>query len=249
MPPSRFDALARSLAASRSRRDLVRLTGIAVAALVAGRGDVAAHHRHHHCSSGQTHCGRACVDLTTDRDHCGQCDVACPIGATCQQGACVAGGGPCIFAGRATLCVICHVCRDGQCEPAPDGTPCGSGQFCLAGACGPVHDPAPCPTTGPSGITGQVLIGPMCPVEHLGQPCPDQPFAAALRIEDATGRLYCTAHSDDDGTFRAALPPGDYIVAPVDPNPGGPPHGTAEPATVEPEQYVAITLHFDSGIR
>ena len=89
----------------------------------------------------------------------------------------------------------------------------------------------------------------MCPVQQLGHPCPDQPFAAMLRIEDPAGRLDCTTRSGEDGTFRAALPPGDYLVAPVDPSPESPPHGRPERVTVALDQPVAVTIHFDSGIR
>jgi hypothetical protein len=70
-----------------------------------------------------------------------------------------------------------------------------------------------------------------------------------LRIEDASGRLFCTSRSGDDGAFRAAVPPGDYIVAPVDPNPGAPPFGQSVKATVEPGRFVNVTVRFDSGIR
>ncbi|HEU5431023.1 MAG TPA: hypothetical protein VFU81_05135 [Thermomicrobiales bacterium] len=94
-----------------------------------------------------------------------------------------------------------------------------------------------------------MLIGPTCPVERIDGSCGDRPFAAALRIEDASGRLFCTSQSGDDGAFQVAVPPGRYIVAPVDPNPGGLPHGQPEPATVESNQYASVTIHFDSGIR
>ena len=31
-----------------------------------------------------------------------------------------------------------------------------------------------------SGIEGQVLIGPMCPVVQAGTPCPDKPYQATI---------------------------------------------------------------------
>jgi Stigma-specific protein, Stig1 len=154
----------------------------------------------------------------------------CPAGQTRCHGVCVD------LASDADHCGACHVA-------------CAPGQMCLQGACGPVRDPAPCPTDGPSGIRGQVSIGPTCPVERPDHPCPDRPFAAALRIEDASGRLYCTSRSGDDGAFLAAVPPGDYIVDPVDPNPGVPPFGQPVKATVKPNRFTDVTVHFDSGIR
>lgn len=40
------------------------------------------------CTSQQTHCTDACVDLKTDNNHCGACQNACPAGQTCQSGTC-----------------------------------------------------------------------------------------------------------------------------------------------------------------
>lgn len=44
------------------------------------------------CGAKQTACGNGesaqCVDLQTDLNHCGECEVACPTDATCIDGAC-----------------------------------------------------------------------------------------------------------------------------------------------------------------
>lgn len=37
----------------------------------------------------------------------------------------------------------------------------------------PIDGPAPCDATATSGISGLVLIGPMCPVVTVDDPCPD----------------------------------------------------------------------------
>ena len=58
-----------------------------------------------------------------------------------------------------------------------------------------------CDATATSGITGVVLIGPMCPVMREDAPCPDQPFAATLLIRDSQGRELCTVSSGDAGRF------------------------------------------------
>lgn len=40
------------------------------------------------CPAGQSLCGDACVDLTSDAMHCGACATACPSGRVCAAGAC-----------------------------------------------------------------------------------------------------------------------------------------------------------------
>jgi len=43
------------------------------------------------CPADETLCGESCVDLQTDVDHCGACDVECPADATCVAGLCRCG--------------------------------------------------------------------------------------------------------------------------------------------------------------
>jgi len=64
-----------------------------------------------------------------------------------------------------------------------------------------------------SGIEGQVLIGPMCPVVQEGTPCPDEPYQATIVIWDAerTNEVV-TIETKADGRFRVPLPPGDHEV-------------------------------------
>ena len=40
------------------------------------------------CPTGQTACGGACFDLTSDPLHCGACNVTCNAGASCTGGSC-----------------------------------------------------------------------------------------------------------------------------------------------------------------
>ena len=58
---------------------------------------------------------------------------------------------------------------------------------CVALVPKPTPTPVPpTPTTGPaSGVEGIVLVGPTCPVERLGDPCPDKPVAVNLALYDA----------------------------------------------------------------
>ena len=56
------------------------------------------------CPDGQTRCGDACFDLTSDRVHCGSCERACGDSESCTsaicRGACTGGqtdcGGACV---------------------------------------------------------------------------------------------------------------------------------------------------------
>ena len=41
-----------------------------------------------YCPNGRTDCGNACVDLTSDENHCGACGIACGGGETCCNGTC-----------------------------------------------------------------------------------------------------------------------------------------------------------------
>ena len=111
------------------------------------------------------------------------------------------------------------------------------------------HRTRRCDARSPSGIRGTVLIGPMCPVEQPDHPCPDQPFAATLRIEDLQETVLCSTRSNDDGQFRVGLPPDVYELVPVGPNPGAPPHAAPLRVMVERGGYTSVTVIFDSGIR
>jgi hypothetical protein len=106
-----------------------------------------------------------------------------------------------------------------------------------------------CDATATSGITGVVLIGPMCPVMREDAPCPDQPFAATLVIRDSQGRELCTVFSGDDGHFQVDLPPGSYEVVPVAGSASGLPFAATQWVTVLPGQYTELTVAYDSGIR
>ena len=97
-----------------------------------------------------------------------------------------------------------------------------------------------------SGIQGQVLIGPMCPVMRQDQPCPDQPFEATIKVLSANGRQHTVFRSDGHGRFQLALAPGTYTLAPETQG-----IAYAEQQTVEvlPDQFVSVTISYDSGIR
>ena len=103
------------------------------------------------------------------------------------------------------------------------------------------------PTPRGSGIEGQVLLGPTCPVVQEGQDCPDQPYQATLTVTSQNGVQVAQFQSDEQGRFRVSLVPGEYILHPESSN--GIPFAGDQSFTVETGRYTQITLHYDSGIR
>ena len=105
-------------------------------------------------------------------------------------------------------------------------------------------------TGGDSGIRGRVTLGPLCPVERVGSPCPDKPMAAQIQIRDASGDVITTVSSGDDGRFIVALAPGSYVLQGLAPTPGSPfPIGGQVSARVRPHEFTQVTVAFDTGIR
>ncbi len=72
------------------------------------------------------------------------------------------------------------------------------------------HNPAP----RESGIEGQVLMGPMCPVAQQGQGCPDQPYQATITVNSPNGGTIMQFQTDGAGHFKIPLAPGEYILHP-----------------------------------
>lgn len=101
-----------------------------------------------------------------------------------------------------------------------------------------------------SGVRGQALIGPACPVMREGQECPDQPYQTQLVILTRDGRAVTRFETDEQGRFEVRLPPGDYILHPD--IPVGKPlilSAADVPFTVIPNEFTNIIITFDSGIR
>jgi len=114
--------------------------------------------------------------------------------------------------------------------------------FVLLASCSPVVA-----TSVDSGIQGQVSLGPLCPVEQVGVPCPDRPYPAILSVWTPGGRRVVRFSTDAGGAFRVALSPGSYILHPE--SPGIMPHAADVPFTVFPDRFTQLTIQYDSGIR
>lgn len=115
----------------------------------------------------------------------------------------------------------------------------------------PVTTETPVVTSGPSGIEGTVLLGPMCPVVQVESPCPDQPVQATVVVWDAGRSRRITAFTaDEDGRFRIELAPGDYYLDPQPLQSDRPlPAGGPQTVTVLPGAFTAVTIQYDTGIR
>ena len=98
------------------------------------------------CAPGDTACGDACVDVSSDPRHCGGCGNACGEGEVCNLGRCEAGcpegliecGGGCWdITSSNRHCGSCGFsCRDGEaCVGSRCTLTCPPGQALCAGAC------------------------------------------------------------------------------------------------------------------
>lgn len=103
------------------------------------------------------------------------------------------------------------------------------------------------PAPADSGVEGQVLIGPMCPVVQVGQECPDQPYQATLTVNSLEGERIAQVQTDEQGRFKLSLPAGSYILHPESPN--SLPFAPDQPFSVQAGQFTQLTITYDSGIR
>ena len=103
------------------------------------------------------------------------------------------------------------------------------------------------PTPRGSGIQGQVLIGPMCPVVQPGQDCPDQSYQATLTVTTANGLQIAQFKTDEQGRFSIPLVPGAYVLHPESPN--RIPFAGDQSFQVEEGRYTQLEVRYDSGIR
>jgi len=103
------------------------------------------------------------------------------------------------------------------------------------------------PTPRGSGIEGQVLSGPVCPVVQQGDECPDGPYQATLTVVSPSGVQIAQVQADAQGRFRVPLVPGEYILHPESPD--GVAFAGDQAFVVETGRYTQLTITYDSGIR
>ena len=100
---------------------------------------------------------------------------------------------------------------------------------------------------GTSGIRGQALAGPQCPVEVQDSPCPPVPYEGIVVATDVDGGAEYTVETDADGRFELPLEPGTYEISIV--SDSSPPFAKPQSVTVEPGSFAEVTVSVDTGIR
>jgi hypothetical protein len=100
-----------------------------------------------------------------------------------------------------------------------------------------------------TGIQGQVLIGPMCPVAQQDNPCPDRPYPATLTILTMERKKVKSFTADGDGLFQVKLAPGNYILRPDPPLSIPFPIAPEQTFTVVAGQFTQLKITYDTGIR
>jgi len=98
-----------------------------------------------------------------------------------------------------------------------------------------------------SGIEGQALIGPICPVVREGEECPDQPYQAILTVTSPKGERIVQFQTDEDGRFKIPLQPGEYILIPE--STGKLPFASEQDVSVKKGEFTQVIVNYDSGIR
>ena len=100
-----------------------------------------------------------------------------------------------------------------------------------------------------SGAYGSVTVGPSCPVQREGVPCPDRPLAATLLFRNTAGVEVARALSDATGFYSVALAPGRYTIVPFTPGGATLPRGIPRDVEVAAREWVVAHVSYDSGIR
>lgn len=106
------------------------------------------------------------------------------------------------------------------------------------------------PSAGRSGVEGRVLAGPTCPVEMATSPCPARPVQTTVRVLAASpgNAAVTTFRTEEDGSFRVTLDPGDYLLVPEVEDTGA---LFAKPTnvTVPADGFAHVDVLLDTGIR
>jgi hypothetical protein len=103
-------------------------------------------------------------------------------------------------------------------------------------------------TAPATGIRGKATMGPQCPVEVAGSPCPDSPFVGQIKVLTPQEVEVDTVLTDDQGRFQVTLVPGSYVVI-ADTGGPGPPFPEPQRVLVPEEGFAEVTLLVDTGIR
>jgi hypothetical protein len=103
--------------------------------------------------------------------------------------------------------------------------------------------------SGPSGVRGRVTLGPTCPVERVGSPCPDQPVQAVVIALRRVGEAVGSVRTDARGAFFLPLAPGTYLIYARELSGDNPRISKFQKVTVANGSAATLALVIDSGIR
>ena len=103
-----------------------------------------------------------------------------------------------------------------------------------------------------SGIRGQVLLGPVCPVmkDPPDPQCADKPYATTIqviRVGNPVSAPFATVATDTQGNYSVSLPPGTYALQPKSGQVF--PRCETKEVTVVPSKILEVNLSCDTGIR
>ncbi|GEM_PF-4383657 len=136
---------------------------------------------------------------------------------------------------------------------APGAFPCPAGYTCKLDGAYPDAGGHCVKPDGTGILRGQVTIGPNCPVERVGVPCPPPPEAYASREFDIMtkdkGQTVTTFHADMSGNYIISLAPGTYIITPAKTGIGYMSKDLPATITIKAGGVVTLNIDIDTGIR
>ena len=128
------------------------------------------------CPPGTTNCGGACADLSSDRNHCGDCGNACADDQNCEDSECVDCAADCASPGDLRCAaapdngvLVCSDYDEDSCLEWGGYTECPADEVCSDGVCGPDCTDE-CTTSGDRDCTAQ-LDGYVVCGNHDADPC------------------------------------------------------------------------------
>ncbi len=103
-----------------------------------------------------------------------------------------------------------------------------------------------------SGVSGQVLLGPTCPVmrEPPDPACADKPYVTTVKVfakNSGNTSPFAVMQTNKAGEYSFLLPPGEYTLEPFSGKPF--PSCSSEDITIKPDVMSETNLSCDTGIR
>lgn len=102
-------------------------------------------------------------------------------------------------------------------------------------------------------VIGHVVLGPVCPVEHIppDPACAPRPYKTSIYVWSlTTGSTYQRVNTDTSGSFKLSLIPGNYSIAVTSPANGSVyPRCTPIDVTVQAKTVQNVSINCDTGIR